>query len=333
MKIKKIVENMEKKLPQKVIITTGNSDKDHENQKVVEEINIASFEDFDLIPPVKEIGWDYKLICQPKFIQNSFNKQLNYPELSTLAASLNRTSLSKRGEDIGWESKIAVTVNFQNTVDLGSQQYQDNFLRAVNTVLIISEDSTRKFILLSGNEAENIMRLGLIEKNPSLTLLILHKDKNFITIPVREESFFGENEINCIVQLKLYNGESKYTSLEAARLAKILGYVSKKRFDEVNGLKAAYDILSDKHFINGGFISTEFARVLKTGGNVEGLNPSMNREITTIFEAVLSSSLAKDYTGLPNLPKFAEQMVQLRGTKNEYEHSELSKIMSGQFNL
>jgi hypothetical protein len=331
--MKKILNQVEPKLPKNIMTINTNFDCDQENEREIEEMQQAETVLVKQMKPMEEIGWDANTVYDRDFKQKSLKVEFGYPTLKELKKCFEFTNNEKL-KSLKWNNKIFATENFINTVqdiNIKTQQYQNEYLRPVNMLLIHKKAEVDPcYLLISGAEANKLIEIFEIKPDPQV--LIMHVDDidGATSVPTSRDTLTNEDK-QILTLIRLFNGSCNYNNEEADYIKKCLGFIDNKCFskDELKS-KRLYNELEEKNYIMNCFATNKLATMLKdrTEKILPGAEAKEEVDLQKVFSSIVSNSLAEDSSNISDLAEAIKFLVKIRGKESIYQRSTLKSILS-----
>lgn len=156
-----MLERIDNKLPNNMLTTNVNPSCEQENEREIEEMKHAEIGLVKSITPALEIYWNFNTIFELNFKEEGIRGSTNYPKLKELKECFEFTDIDGL-KKLTWSSKIFATENFIKTIegiDKKNKQYQNDYLKPVNMILIHTTIDETCFIIVSLFEAQHLIRL------------------------------------------------------------------------------------------------------------------------------------------------------------------------------
>ncbi|CAF3906695.1 unnamed protein product, partial [Rotaria sp. Silwood1] len=115
-KMKKIIEKVDKKLPNDILTTNADYNCEQENAREIEEIQHVELASELKNTPSIEIAWDFPKVFEQNFKQNVFKEGSGYPKLKSLKQYFVLTDMND-WRNLKWHSQIFATENFIKTIE------------------------------------------------------------------------------------------------------------------------------------------------------------------------------------------------------------------------
>lgn len=326
--MEEVVRKVASKLPSSMVIS-AELEQDEEKEKELEEEQISDSVPVELRKPQEFIAWNYSSIFTNNFIDSGKKRISGYPHLLPLERCFEYVNSEilefyKNGRSmLKWRNNILVTYNFIHTVYGGAaSNHQDEYLRPADMILVYKKIDRPYFVLLSGFEANSIIRLFDKQTDNSVFLIHLNDEERTMQYPFSGDRLTLNQEMKEVFTLlKLFNGQCHYADDEIVMLKKSLGIVD-RNFPH-------YDQLQRRNYINYGFFRQSFHDKIENNHPLFDGDTSdpAEIEVRSRVSSVVESSIGRNVHALTLFQKSFRNLVDLRGHMSEYGGSALEKVM------
>ncbi|CAF1375327.1 unnamed protein product [Adineta ricciae] len=330
-KMRSIIEKVYSKLPSKILTTNTEFNGDQENERETEEIKRIEIAYVKYSVPIREIIWNFQMIFEQDFKEKGLRGEKDYPVLKELNKCFEFTNIDGL-KTLKWNSKILATNNFIETTDIidkKNRQYQNDYLKPVNMIVIHKTDRETSFIIISAFEAKHLIQL--CQKRIDSTVRLIHIDDidGSIMIPINAPKLTKE-EKDVATIIRLFNGDCHYNMNEIDVIKKCVALVESDRLHEDKAIsKRIHTELESKHYLMNNFITSNLAIKL-ANSNDQILLETENQfriDLQNIFHSIINESIVGDVKKVYELPGLIKQLIRIRGKSDQYQSSTLKTVL------
>ena len=331
LKMKCMLKTAYTKLPAKILTMNTDYDGDEENERENDEMRHVEITFVPKKISLPEATWHFHAVFEDQFFEKAHREERNYPKLKALKDCFQFTDIEGL-KTLKWHRNIYATENFIKTIDGISdktRQYQNNYLKPVNMVLVYREDNEVYFIIVSIFEGHNLLKL-CDERNESRINLVHIDDVNGPTMTPLNARRMSKEESNVMTIIRLFNGDCHYNEEEIQVVKKCLAFVGKDQFDQnKEQSEQIYNELESENYLMKGFMTQKLSLILSEP-NAKILPETEARfsiNLQQNFVLITKNSIAANVDDVWKLSSLIRQMIQIRGKAVPYARSALKKII------
>ncbi|CAF2090386.1 unnamed protein product [Rotaria magnacalcarata] len=331
-KMKRMLENVDKKLPKSILTINADMGSDQENEREIEEM-----QRIEIVPalqkaPPHEVMWYFDRVFEENFQVKAFRGESNLPKLKELKKCFEFTDIDGL-KKLKWQSKVFATENFIKTIaeiDDKNQQCQNYYLKPVNMILVHRTDKDVCFIIVSTFEAQHLVKLCHERKDPKVCLVHIDDINGPTMAPINAEIVKADEINNIVAIIRLFNGDCHYNNQEINVIKKCVGIVERDRFHQNKAIsEEIYSELESRHYLTKGFITYKLANKLGVESEkiLVEIEAKLSIDLQSRFYLIIKESIAEDAENVWKLPGLIRQLIQIRGKTIQYERSILKEIL------
>lgn len=333
--MEKMLSQIRSKLPKVVFTVNADLKADQENEQEIEEMKNVEVPAIKLMTAKLETAWDFNKVFKPNFLQNADHSKQGYPKLKRLNEYFQSTDISGL-KKLRWHDNIRVTENFIHTIDGihldgKNKQYQNDYLKPVNVVLIHKKGTETYFIIVSMFEAQYITILIHKEQDSKVMLIHIDDTKRYTIIPTNAIGI-SQEDYKILLLIRLFNGECRYENTEIQDIKKYIAYVGSYNFDKKKEIsERIYGELRFKHYLSNHFMTYKLAAKLAKENEkiVIDFEKELPQELDLqkYFRSIVDQSIAADAKDVWEIPWLIKELVRIRGKSEQYHRSSLKEIL------
>ncbi|CAF2238525.1 unnamed protein product [Rotaria magnacalcarata] len=332
-KMKRMLEIIGNKLPRSMLTTTADYNCDQETERETEEMQRIEIAPVIKQAPATEIIWDFNMVFDTNLQEKGLRGEKGYPQLKELRYCFEFID-TKDLKKLKWPEQVFATKNFIKTienVDRNNKQYQTDYLRPVNMILIHRTDKQLCFILVSAFEAQSLIALCREKDNPIVSLMHIDDVNGPTMIPINSVILTKEEIINVITVIRLFNGESRYSREEIEEIKTSIAFVDKYCFHNDKQIsEQIYNELEYKNYLSNGLMTDRLVARLNSPNEQILIRTEIDYRIDVYsrLHAIIGASIADDVDTVSKLPELIMRLIKIRGKSEKYQKSELRDIFN-----
>ena len=331
-KMKGIVEKVDKKLPGSILTINDDYDCDQETERETEEMQHVELAPIMQKPPVHEDIWNFEKIFTENFKEKGLRKEIEYPQLAELRECFKFTNLRDLGK-LKWHRQVLVTANFIKTIeeiDKKNQNYQNEYLKLVNMILIHRKNKEACFIIVSVLEAHYLIQLCQEKSDPKVSLMHIDDVNGPTMAPINAVPLTNDEITNIITIIRLFNGDCRYDTEEIKVIKKCLGFVERDRLHRNTAIsEQIYSELESRNYLMKGFMTPSLINKLSNPNEKILLKTEVEQEIDlqSLLHSIINDSIAEDAESVWKLPRLIKELIHIRGKSEQYHTSDLKRVL------
>ncbi|UJR12494.1 hypothetical protein I4U23_016669 [Adineta vaga] len=204
-KMKRILDRVDDALPNNVLTTNADLDCDQENEGEIEEIKHVEVSVVKEMESATEICWNFDVVFEKHFIEKGLRQEKSYPKLKKSNKSFEFTDIDGL-KTLKWNNKVFVTDNFIKTIegiDEKNRQYQNDYLKPVNMILIHKKNGEACFVIISLFESQHLSELFRKKEDPEVRLTHIDDVNGPTMVPINTVELTKEEVNNTIAVIRL----------------------------------------------------------------------------------------------------------------------------------